>query len=1002
MTSFLKCLKYCIKCNKGYNTPRNHSCVGGCKLCRHKTPCERDETSQHCNECNKTFLNTECFNRHIENKVCKYIKICPLCEAQYMKESREHTCGEFKCKNCAEYYTEQPHYCYLKKLDTEKLREEDATAKIIVSFDIESMLIQSSEKTFDHKPNLLCAMIVCDSCYDPITKLKSENYCNICRDGNKIFRGDDCVALFNEYVFNNLAKIAERNKGQVFVAAHNLSGYDGHWVFRDVLARRMKNIEPVMKGTKLMKIDVGNVRFIDSLLFFQQALASLPKAFDLDDAEKGHFPHFLNTPEFKDLKCLIGDIPLVKYGIKTMKKDSASKLLQWYETNRDKSFDMQRDIVEYCKNDVLILIQSIMSFRQLFKDQTGLDPLSRAFTLASVGLEYFRANILEEKTIGVTPIDGYVSKRKSSHSANAWLDYYESIIFKKNIIREYRIGPYFADGFINESYTNPENGRTYDAIAFEFWGCYYHGHDACGNNDDKKSAMTQKKISYETRNIFLLHEYECDFWSTTKSKQQTFNETRTKYIFERMAFLKKVSNNNLHCNPRNALHGGRTNNFKFAYKAVSGENILYYDFTSLYPYVLANRYFPIGHPEFITCEFDNISHYFGFVSCKVIPSKQLYLPVLPMTVNGKLVFALCRRCASKQNQGSCGCSDEDRSFTGTFTTCELTKALGCEYKLMEIYEVLNYPTQSNEIFRGYIKTWLKIKTESSGYPKDKVTAEQRHQWIEEFKRREGIQLDLNNIKYNGGLRFIAKLMLNSLWGKLAQRSNQPQTKVINDYTEMWNLINNPQIEILGDIMINGMLIYNNRYIEDDMAKPGNTAVALAAFVTSYARLKLYEEMEKIEHSSPGSVLYMDTDSIIFVHKEGNYKPAVANFLGEMTDEITEEFGLGARMTEFYTCGPKTYSYKVVKADGSVVTKLKAKGVTQTVEANEVLSYDLIKSQALSKIDGKPNMPSFVPQIQFRANDQHEVITLLMEKRFQVTSDKRRVIGNNTLPYGYVD
>jgi hypothetical protein len=219
---------------------------------------------------------------------------------------------------------------------------------------------------------------------------------------------------------------------------------------------------------------------------------------------------------------------------------------------------------------------------------------------------------------------------------------------------------------------------------------------------------------------------------------------------------------------------------------------------------------------------------------------------------------------------------------------------------------------------------------------------------------------------------------------------------------MWNLINNPQIEILGEIMINDMLIYNYKYVEDRMARSGNTAVALAGFVTSYARLKLYDEMEKIEDSSPGSVLYMDTDSIIFVHKDGNYKPAVANFLGEMTDEITEEFGLGAHMTEFYTCGPKTYSYKVIKADGSTSTKLKAKGVTQTVEANEVLSYDLIRKHALYKAVEKPTNPSFIPQMQFRANDQHEVTTLLMEKRFQVTSDKRRIIGNDTLPYGYVD
>jgi len=59
-------------------------------------------------------------------------------------------------------------------------------------------------------------------------------------------------------------------------------------------------------------------------------------------------------------------------------------------------------------------------------------------------------------------------------------------------------------------------------------------------------------------------------------------------------------------------------------------------------------------------------------------------------------------------------------------------------------------------------------------------------------------------------------------------------------------------------MINDMLIYNYRYVEDNMAKPGNTSVALASFVTSYARLKLLDEIEKIEASAPGSVLYFDT------------------------------------------------------------------------------------------------------------------------------------------------
>jgi hypothetical protein len=589
-------------------------------------------------------------------------------------------------------------------------------------------------------------MIVCDACYDPITKQKLENYCNICRDGYKVFRGKNCVSLFNEYVFNTLAKIAELNKGQVLVVAHNLSGYDGHWVFKDILDREMKNIEPVMKGTKVMKIDVGNVRFIDSLLFFQQALSSLPKAFDLENQEKGFFPHYLNVPENQNLECLISEIPIDCFGIRTMKKESAAKLQQWYNelSVRGEQFNMRRDLEKYCKNDVLILLQSIMSFRKLFKDKTGLDPLSRAFTLASVGLEYFRANILEEKTIGVTPIEGYHTKRRNSRMATAWLDYYEFEFFKKRIIREYRIGPYFADGFINEQYTHPETGVSYTAIALEFWGCYYHGHELCGKGDGGKTAATLKKMDYYAkRNIYLLNEYECDLEWSFKYTSDNYNEVRAKYIFDRLRVLKKIRDKNLHCNPRDALHGGRTNNLKFGYKVRENETILYYDFTSLYPYVLANRQFPLGHPEVITCDFEGVENYFGFVSCKVLPPKQLYLPVLPLSIDGKLMFPLCRTCAKDQFNGDCPHGDEDRSFTGTFTTWELFKANEKGYETIEIYEILHYPQQSNELFKGYIKTWLKIKTEASGWPKDKVTEEQREQWLEEFNQREGIKFKKN-------------------------------------------------------------------------------------------------------------------------------------------------------------------------------------------------------------------------------------------------------------------
>ena len=59
-----------------------------------------------------------------------------------------------------------------------------------------------------------------------------------------------------------------------------------------------------------------------------------------------------------------------------------------------------------------------------------------------------------------------------------------------------------------------------------------------------------------------------------------------------------------------------------------------------------------------------------------------------------------------------------------------------------------------------------MKQEASGYPKECVTDEQKQRYIDEYYEHEGIRLDPNKIEYNPGLRSLAKLMLNSLWGML--------------------------------------------------------------------------------------------------------------------------------------------------------------------------------------------------------------------------------------------
>lgn len=62
-----------------------------------------------------------------------------------------------------------------------------------------------------------------------------------------------------------------------------------------------------------------------------------------------------------------------------------------------------------------------------------------------------------------------------------------------------------------------------------------------------------------------------------------------------------------------------------------------------------------------------------------------------------------------------------------------------------------------------------------------------------------------------------------------------------------------------------------------------TNVFLAAFTTSYARLKLYGELSKLGRD----VLYFDTDSIVYKSTATN-DPALGDYLGDFTNELDDD------------------------------------------------------------------------------------------------------------------
>ena len=96
---------------------------------------------------------------------------------------------------------------------------------------------------------------------------------------------------------------------------------------------------------------------------------------------------------------------------------------------------------------------------------------------------------------------------------------------------------------------------------------------------------------------------------------------------------------------------------------------------------------------------------------------------------------------------------------------ELMKAQEKGYRIVQMHEVWHFPQKSDMLFKEYIDTFAKIKLEASEYPKDCFTDEQKQWYVNDILENQSIQLDPDKISYNPGLRALAKLMLNSFWGK---------------------------------------------------------------------------------------------------------------------------------------------------------------------------------------------------------------------------------------------
>jgi hypothetical protein len=233
------------------------------------------------------------------------------------------------------------------------------------------------------------------------------------------------------------------------------------------------------------------------------------------------------------------------------------------------------------------------------------------------------------------------------------------------------------------------------------------------------------------------------------------------------------------------------------------------------------------------------------------------------------------------------------------------------YALVEVFEVWEYKvtcldkdTGSGGLFAGYVDMFLKLKQESSGYPAWVPTEDDKDRNIKEYRRAEGIVLDKASIFKNAGQRTLA---INSMWEKFAQNGNKTQTTIVNSAKGFYELLTSPGTEVTNLIFPNEEMVWFSwKYAKDNIASGKSVNVAVAAYVTTQARLKLYDYLNKLGES----VLYCDTNIVVYVQKTAELpKIPIRDCVGDRTNEL-EEYGPNSYIDEFVSQGPKNYAFFV--------------------------------------------------------------------------------------------
>ena len=437
---------------------------------------------------------------------------------------------------------------------------------------------------------------------------------------------------------------------------------------------------------------------------------------------------------------------------------------------------------------------------------------------------------------------------------------------------------------------------------------------------------------------------------------------------------------------RRSLHGGKTDIRWLFYEQSEedkndGAGLRYVDIQSLYPTVQFYDEMPTGQPE--TYRFDDhnqppiemLLNFFGFIECDIHPARYLHHPLLCDYRDKKLMAHLYPLKKV------------------VITSAEFGVAIReAGYKCTYVYRIDVYKPNSN-LFKDFIRNWLKLKIVSGKCPFQRDDESSFLTYQKELETRLGIQLSREDFKENTSLRTLAKMVLNSLWGKFGQRDVLVKTKVLETSADLLKYHERKRHGLVEERYSRcfGTCKQLKKYVQTQGISTKN--VAVAAFVTAHARIRLWRELNRLWDR----VYYHDTDSIIYYYnpKKDWYNIPEGSFLGDWESET------GASLIHsFVGLAPKTYAYRYIDETGKECEVVKAKGFsTSTKQGIEKFNYQTYRALVMGEIKQLTLTQRVFQHVYF---PEPAMITYDAEKTMQFHYGKG-VVDKKTLrvfPFGY--